>query len=557
MYIPFFSNLFLPRIRKTAGGIKPIVLLSLDGWGIAPPSSGNAMDKARLPNWKYLTSTYPNTSLIASGESVGLPAGEVGNSEVGHLTQGTGRIIFESLLRINMSIEKGTFYVNSAFLATIEHAVKHSSRMHLIGLVGSGNVHSSTKHLLALIDLCKRSHLHDVALHLFLDGRDAPPHDGVHVIAQIEYALKESGVGRIASISGRYYAMDRNQRYERTMQVYDCLTVGSQKTGQSASDVINASYKDGKTDEFIEPTVILDPAGKPTLVSDNDACIFFNFRVDRPRQLTRLFVAKPGEFESFVQKKFLRKKTLQNLFFTTMTQYQHDVAVSAVAFPTQSAPMPLGQVLADNKLLQMHMAESEKERMVTYYFNGLSSELLPGEDICIVPSPKVETYDKRPAMSIWPLYSEFVRALAKNRYHFFILNIANADMVAHSGKIGATIKALEIVDTVLGKMVHDVLALDGTVCITADHGNAEELLTYDQNSFFYTTKGGAMNTEHSNNPVPFVLIGNQYEKQMDLLSAGGSLADVAPTILDLFKLPLPKEMSGKTLLKKFQNPNVK
>ncbi len=551
----FFSTLFLPKIRKTPDSIRPIVLISLDGWGIAPPSSGNAMEKARLPTWKKLITTYPNTSLIASGESVGLPASEVGNSEVGHLTQGTGRVIYESLLRINTSIEKGAFYINTAFLSAIEHAKKHDSTLHLIGLVGSGNVHSSTHHLTALLDLCKRSSVKKLALHLFLDGRDAPPHDGVNILSKIEYTLKEIGIGYIASVAGRYYAMDRNERWERTLAVYDALTTGAGNTATNVIDLVGSSYKEGKTDEFVQPTVFLDSFGKPTLVQDNDACIFFNFRVDRPRQLTRLFVSKEGEFESFVQKRFSRKKVLQNLFFVTMTQYEQAVMPNAVAFPTISVPLPLPEILSQKGLRQAHLAESEKERMVTYYFDGLRSEPFSGEDRLIVPSPKVETYDQAPAMSAWPLYAQFVRALAQNTYHFFVLNIANADMVAHSGKIAATIKALEVVDTVLGRMVRDVLTLDGIVCITADHGNAEELLTYDQNSFFYTTRSGAMNTEHSNNPVPFVLIGTEYKGKMDILRTGGSLADVAPTILDLFKLPVPKEMTGKTLLKTDEQMN--
>lgn len=570
MQIPFFSSLFSPTVRPIKDGIKPVVLISIDGWGIAPPSHGNALTQAKLPNWTRLLQDYPNTELIASGESVGLPANEVGNSEVGHLTMGVGRVIFESLLRINRAIEDETFFRNPAFGAAVDHLVKSNGTLHLIGLIGSGNVHSSTQHLYALLEFCKRNKLQKIVLHLFTDGRDAPPHDGVNVLSNIEYRLKELKIGRIASVTGRYYALDRDNRWERTQRTYEAIVAGSGPTASSAVQAVSDSYKAGKTDEFVEPTVILDSAGKPSLVADGDACIFFNFRVDRPRQLTKAFVIPKQNFESgeFLKKEvggslglkgaappptFQRSRVIQDLFFVTMTEYQQGVPVSAVAFPTESVQDPMTKVVSDQGMRQFHLAESEKERMVTYYMNGLRTERFPGEDVKIIPSPRVGTYDHKPEMSLPEVVREFKRALMQNTYHFFVLNYANPDMVAHSGKLEATIKACEIVDWAIGEMRDAVLTLGGTMWITADHGNAEELLTFDPSTFFYTLREGSMNTEHSNNPVPLVMINADYKGKPSALTKG-TLADVAPTILTHMGLPIPAAMTGKNLLKTESTP---
>ncbi len=565
MRIPIISTFFDPAIRAVPGGIKPVVLISIDGWGIAPESHGNALTAAKLPNWNQILADFPNTKLIASGESVGLPANEVGNSEVGHLTMGVGRVIFESLLRINRSITDETFFRNPAFLGAIDHAVVNKSTLHLIGLIGSGNVHSSTEHLYALLELCKRNKIGNVALHLFTDGRDAPPHDGVNVLSNIEYKLKEMKIGKIASIAGRYFALDRDNRWDRTKATYEAMTSGIGPTSPSAVQAVSDSYKAGKTDEFVEPTVIVPAGGKPITVNDGDACIFFNFRVDRPRQLTKAFVIKSPDFETgaFLKSEvggslglkgqappptFPRQKTYKNLFFVTMTEYQRDVPVSAIAFPTESVEEAMTKVVADAGYKQFHLAESEKERMVTYYMDGLRSEKLPGEDIRIISSPKVGTYDHQPEMSLFALVRELKWALSQNKYQFVVMNIANPDMVAHSGKLQATIKACEAVDAGIEEIKKAVLKLDGTIFITADHGNAEELLTFDPSSFYYTTHDGSMNTEHSNNPVPLVVINNGMKGKKDALSTG-TLADVAPTILSFMKLPIPTQMTGKNLLK--------
>lgn len=559
----FLRPLFKPTFRPVPNAISPVVLISLDGWGIAPDSHGNAITQANTPNWDSYLQTYPNSQLIASGESVGLPANEVGNSEVGHLTMGVGRVIFESLLRINKSIEDESFFRNEAFLAAVEHVQTNQSTLHLLGLLGAGNVHSSSSHLYALLELAKRAKLPKVCLHVFTDGRDSPPHDGVNAITTLEFEIKEHyPFARIASIAGRYYAMDRDTRWERTQKAYEAIVLGKGVEHTNAITAISESYKAGKTDEFIEATVLLDAQGNCTPVNDNDACIFFNFRVDRPRQLTKAFVLpdfESGAFQFEEEKKtpsafhqpkptFTRTKRPSNLFFVTMTEYQQGLPVSKIAFPNDTVEHSLPEVLAAHQLRQFHLAESEKERMVTYYFDGLRIEKFPGEDTLIIPSPSVGTYDRKPEMSLPGIVDAFKTALSSNTYHFFMLNFANPDMVAHSGKLKATIKACEIVDWALGEMVPMVLAVGGTVYITADHGNAEELLTFDSSGFFFTTREGAMNTEHSNNPVPFVMINAQYAGKPQAL-ADGSLADVAPTILTQLHLPIPPQMTGHNLLK--------
>lgn len=565
MRIPIVSSFFDPKIVKRPEGIRPVVLISMDGWGIAPPSHGNALTAAKLPNWESILKEFPNTLLIASGESVGLPANEVGNSEVGHLTMGVGRVIFESLLRINRSITDESFFRNPALMTAIDHVLTQKSTLHLMGLVGSGNVHSSVEHLYALLKLAKRMNVTDVVLHVFTDGRDAPPHDGVNILSNIEFALKDVGIGKIGSVAGRYYALDRDNRWERTQQAYEAITSGIGPRADSAVLAVSDSYKAGKTDEFVEPTVIAKEGEEPSTVNDGDAVIFFNFRVDRPRQLTKAFVIPKPEFESgaFLKKEiggslglkgqappptFERKKVIKELCFVTMTEYQSGVPVSAVGFPTESIDQPIGQVISENKMKQMHMAESEKERMVTYYIDGLRGVPFEGEDVKIISSPKVGTYDHKPEMSLPGLVREFLWALSLNKYHFFVLNFANPDMVAHSGKLQATIKAVEHVDWALGVMKTAVLTVDGAIFITADHGNAEELLTFDPSGFYYTTHDGSMNTEHSNNPVPFVMIENSMRGKPTALETG-TLADVAPTILNFMKIPVPAVMTGKNLLK--------
>ncbi len=557
--LPFFS-------KKKEKNIKPMVLVILDGFGIAPPSQGNAVEKARTPNIDFYMSNFPSGKIIASGESVGLPANEVGNTEVGHLTLGAGRVIYQELKRINIAIEKGYFFDNRAFVSAASHVRKNNSKLHIMGLIGTGQVHSSVEHLKALIQFCKRQDLQNVYLHLFTDGRDSPPKQGAEVIENIESILKNIGVGKIASLHGRYYAMDRDRRWNRTQRTYQALVQGKGVQAKSAIDAIKSSYSRGITDEFIEPTVIIKDDSVPlALIEHNDAVIFYNFRIDRPRQLTMAFV-RP-DFENIknvdwgydpdtAQRKddvpvgttFKREKVVQNLFFVTMTEYQKGLPVSAVAFGPEKVGNSLSQVLSAKALNQMHMAESEKERFVTYYFDGLREEKVEGEDVHIVQSPKVSTYDKAPEMSLPKLTSAFKKELSRDKYHFFVLNIANADMVAHSGILDKAIIAIEAIDKYLKQMVDAVLEVGGTVIVTADHGNAEEMLTFPSSTFFYTTSKGSVSTDHSGNPVPLILINKNFQgKKMHL--DGASLADVAPTILGLMNLEIPKEMTGRYLLK--------
>lgn len=554
--------------------IKPAVLLVLDGWGVAPKSPGNAISEARKPNFDKYMANYPHGELIAAGESVGLPANEAGNSEVGHLTIGAGRVIYQSLPRINMAIEDETFYDNKAFLAAIRHINTYKSRLHIIGLVSSGTVHSANAHLYALLDLCVRRKVTGVSLHLFTDGRDAPPTDGVKVIAEIEEKLEELNLGRIASITGRYYAMDRDGRWERTKRCYEALVMGVGIRAKDSLSAIRSSYTRGKTDEFLEPTIIVPDSISSRLgpvsalgsgtINDNDAVIFFNFRIDRPRQLTMAFTLPDFEKMKEVEfgyvphegKKekgktegptFQRVKWPKNLFFVTMTEYQKNLPVSQVAFPPQDVGGTLSEILSKYKLNQAHIAESEKERMLTFYFDGMREARFPQEDVEIVSSPNVATYDQKPEMSVFKLVKKFKRLIGKDKYHFFVLNFANPDMVGHSGNLKATIAAIEFVDKAIGEIVEATLRKDGTFLLTADHGNAEQLITYPTKSFFITSSRGTINTEHSNNPVPILIVNRNLEKKTSV-RLNGDLSDVAPTILALIGLPIPKEMTGRNLL---------
>lgn len=567
-----FSKLFSkPEIFLRPGKVKPTVLLILDGWGLAPPSAGNAITQAKKPNMDNLTQVYPHGELIASGESVGLPANEVGNTEVGHLNLGAGRIVLQDLKRISKAIKEGDFFENKAFRDAAEHVKKNNSKLHIIGLASTGNVHSSMEHFWALMDFCRKNSITQVYLHLFTDGRDAPPKEGINVIKKIEETLKTNGVGKIATIGGRYFGMDRDRRWDRIEKAYKAMVQGAGPTAQSAEAAINASYAANKTDEFIEPTVIVDAANKPVAtIGNNDAAIFFNYRIDRPRELTMTLTvpdfAKANiswEFDPYavkygqkhanekqeVQTKepFARGTIPQNLFFVTMTQYQHNIPVNAIAFPPQVIDLGLAQVISQAGLKQMHMAESEKERFVTYYFDGLREERYPGEDVLIVPSPKVATYDKKPEMSVMDLAYEFKKVLQKDMYNFVVMNFANADMVGHSGNLKAAVKAVEYVDKAVGEVSKAVLAVGGTLVITADHGNAEEMITFANANFFFTTDKGTTNTDHSNNPIPFIVVQSGLENKVKTVSKGIS-GDVAPTILKIMGLQQPPAMTGKDLM---------
>lgn len=536
---------------------RPVVLLILDGWGIAPPGPGNAISQANLKRLPKLWLHYPHTTLEASGNAVGLPRGEDGNTETGHLNLGAGRVVYQDLPRINMAIADTSFYQNQAFLNALAHAGKHHSAIHLLGLIGAGGVHSNIEHLFALLQLMKNRQFDRVYLHLITDGRDSPPKSALTYVAQVEDEIGRVAVGKIASVSGRYFAMDRDQRWERTEKVYRALTEGVGLTASSAQIAITQSYEQKATDEFIEPTLIHEPGAQPHLIRDSDAVIFFNYRIDRPRQLAKAFVLKDFTSTSVaagydpyavkyhkkhtqqvaVSTPFARVKTLTNLFCVTMTEYEKNLAC-AVAFPRSPVEQPLGEIVAQHGLKQLRLAETEKERFVTYYFNGLREAAFKGEDRIIVPSAKVATYDLRPQMSTPEITEVFLHKLNESEYAFFVINFANPDMVGHTGVISAAITACEVVDACVGKITEAVLAKSGACVITADHGNVEEMID---------PVTGGIDTEHSSYPVPFIFVSNEMQHTTQTLPMG-MLSDIAPTLLTLLGIRPPAVMTGRNLL---------
>lgn len=543
--------------RKNYTGPKPVVLLVLDGWGIGPNNAGNAIARANTPNMNRFWLSFPHTQLAASGEAVGLPHGEDGNTETGHLNIGAGSIVYQDLPRINMSIADGSFNTNAAFLGACEHVKRHNSALHLMGLIGSGGVHSNIEHLYALLNVCKQQQVPRVYIHGFTDGRDSPPTSGVTYVQQIMERCQKLGVGELASLMGRYYAMDRDKRWERIEKAYNALTLGSPNTTQDPLAAIQSQYSQNITDEFIEPISILNADGTAKTIKDNDAAIFFNYRIDRPRELTRAFVLpnfeegiKHESFDPYTIKyekthlkqktggsTFHRQKVVQNLYFVTMTHYDENIPVQ-VAFPPQNIKNPICKVFADHGLKQLRMAETEKERFVTYYMNGQQDLIYPGEDRVILPSKGAKSYDQIPEMSSREIGVELIKRLQTGDYDVVIANLANADMVAHTGNLEATIKACEVLDEVVGQIVKEVFQRGGVVFITADHGNAEELIN---------NATGEVDTEHSIYPVPLMVIGQQFMNQPNMLPTG-ILADIAPTILHVMGIPKPETMTGRALI---------
>lgn len=543
---------------------KLVLLVVLDGWGLAAAGPGNAITLANTINMNRFWANYPHTELSASGESVGLPRGEVGNTETGHLNLGAGRVVYQDLQRINMSIADGVFFQNETLIAAINHAKENNSNLHYIGLIGAGGVHSNIEHLYALIDLAKRQNFNRIFLHLFTDGRDSPPNAAKTYISQIREVISKVGIGQIASIMGRYWAMDRDLRWDRTAKAYFALTEGRGSLVKTPEEAIDLSYSEGKTDEFIEPSVVTGVDGKPIgTIHDNDSVVFFNFRIDRPRQLTRAFVLEDFKnanissgFDPYqvkyqkthlpimplgTQAPFERGPRLKNLFFVTMTEYEKQIveAGARVAFPPENVKIPLGRVISEAGLRQLRAAESEKERFVTFYFNGQQEAPFDGEDRIIVPSPKVATYDLKPEMSARELTDAVLSKLKDvGDYKFILINFANADMVGHTGNIGAAVKACDVVDECLEKLASWVLAYGGTMLITADHGNAEEMID---------AQTGQVETEHSTNPVPFIALSKDLLGRSQVLTSG-ILADVAPTILKILGLEVPGSMTGRNLL---------
>lgn len=543
--------------------MKPVALIVLDGFGLAPPGPGNAIHLANATHINSLFQTFPNTTLKASGEAVGLPAGEVGNTEVGHINLGAGRIVYQDLPRINMSIADGSFYENKMLIKAVEHINKSGGNLHIIGLIGEGSVHSSTDHLHALLYFAKEQKLPRVYIHAITDGRDSPPKAAQATIKELEEKINGTNA-KIVSIMGRYYGMDRDRRWERIEKAYTCLTQANGPHATSTAEAISKAYADGKTDEFIIPTNIVKEGEQPTVIKKGDAVIFFNFRIDRPRELTKAFVLDDFENQANIAKSFdpyaikyfkthapqqtavltppfKRGVKIENLLFITMTEYEKDLPVD-IMFPPIVVQLPLGRVIAENDLSQLRMSESEKERFVTFYFNGQREQGFAQEEHLIVPSPKVPTYDQKPEMSAPELTDLFCAKMKEKNYPFILVNYANADMVGHTGNIDATIKAIKTLDECLAKVISTALSMEYTVFITADHGNAEQKIN---------PKTGQISTEHTDNPVPFIAISKELQGRYVRLQSG-ILADVAPTILSVMDLVKPSNMSGRNLLEEIR-----
>ena len=509
---------------------KPVVLMILDGYGLNDNCDHNAVCEGRTPVMDQLMSQCPFVKGNASGLAVGLPDGQMGNSEVGHLNMGAGRIVYQELTRITKSIQDGDFFDVPEFLQAVENCKKNHSALHLWGLVSDGGVHSHNTHIYGLLELAKRNGLDKVYVHCFLDGRDTPPASGKGFVEELEAKMKEIGVGKVASVMGRYYAMDRDNRWDRVERAYNALTKGEGKTAVSAADGIQASYDAEVNDEFVEPFVVVEDGKPVAVVNDHDSVIFFNFRPDRAREITRAFC--DDEFKGFAREKRL------DLTYVCFTDYDDTIANKLVAFKKESIVNTFGQYLADHNMTQARIAETEKYAHVTFFFNGGVEEPNKGEDRILVLSPKVATYDLQPEMSAPAVCDKLVEAIKSGKYDVIIINFANPDMVGHTGIEDAAIKAIETVDACVGRTVDAVKETDGILFICADHGNAEQLVDYETGTPF---------TAHTTNPVPFILVNADPSFK---LREGGCLADIAPTLIELMGMEQPKEMTGKSLLVK-------
>ncbi len=497
---------------------KKCILCILDGWGIAPDSAGNAIAKANPQTYNFLIQNSPNTTLKAAGPAVGLPEGMDGNSETGHLNIGAGRTVYQDLSLINMSIADGSFFTNQTLLSAVRHIKSFGSNLHLLGLVGASGVHASNDHLFALMLFAKKQGIKKVYLHLITDGRDSPPNDALNQIERVEEKINEIGVGQIASLMGRYYAMDRDMRIERTQTAYNCLVQGDKNSSLNSQDFISSQYAKNIFDEFIEPTAI-NHEFKNTRVKAGDVVCFFNFRTDRPRQLTEIFLHNP----------------LPNQKFITMTPYKKEFTNPTI-FESTVVTKTLGEIISENGLKQLRMAETEKIAMVTYFFNGQSENAFVGEDREFVDSPKVPTYDLTPAMSTEKLVGKFSENFKIANYPFGLINIACPDMVAHTGKFDKTIDAVKAADQAIGELINLAKETNSYLVITADHGNAEELINQQT---------GNIDTEHSASLVPLIIY-HPLDNQFKLVP--GKLGDVAPTILKILEIEKPVEMTGNNLI---------
>ncbi len=504
----------------------PVALIILDGFGLRHEVYGNAVAQAKKPNFDRYWNTFPNATLIASGESVGLPNGQMGNSEVGHLNIGAGRVVYQNLTRIHKSIRDEEFFLEPKLLSAIEHVKQTGGKLHLMGLLSDGGVHSHYSHLFALLKLAKAQGLEEVFVHGFLDGRDVGPRTSIGYIEETEKQMKDIGVGKFASISGRYYAMDRDRRWDRVELAYSALVDGVGRTAESATAGILASYEEDVVDEFVLPFVIEDSAKPAVTIDTGDAVIFFNFRPDRSIQLS--MALNTPSFDSFT----LSEKHPTNLKFISFTHYSDEV-VSDVVFEKENLFNTVGEVLADNGKTQLRIAETEKYPHVTFFMSGGREETFPGEERILINSPKVATYDLQPEMSAYEVTEALLTEINNDKFDAIILNFANPDMVGHSGMLAPTIKAIETVDECLGKIVDAIIAKGGQAIITADHGNSDEVMTME----------GQPMTAHTTNPVPVIVT-----KENIFLRSDGILADLAPTMLHLLGINTPPEMTGNTLI---------
>ncbi|MCA9383406.1 2,3-bisphosphoglycerate-independent phosphoglycerate mutase [Candidatus Dojkabacteria bacterium] len=507
---------------------KPLVLVFMDGVGVAPPGPGNAVSLAKTPNLDKLWPTFPHTYLHAAGLNVGLPHGVDGNSEVGHMNLGAGKVVFQELPRIDNAINTKSFFKNKLLTEALQRAGKN--KVHIMGLLGAGQVHSSYGHLVALLEMARELGVNGdkVFLHIFTDGRDSPPQSAQKLFEKLETEISRNKVGTIATVIGRYFAMDRDDRWERTRQAYDLIVHGKGKPVKNWNEALKESYANDKFDEYIEPYVITNGNGPVTTVSEGDAVIFFNYRPDRAVQLTRAF--EEEEFPGW------DRALIQDLFFVGMSNYEKGFPYKQ-AFPPEKITKPLGKVISDNGMRQLRISESEKFPHVTYFVNGRDQTQYPGEDRIEVPSPKdVATYDQKPEMSAYMLTDILLKKIEENIYDVIMINYANPDMVAHTGALEPSIKAMEVVDECLGRVAAYLLKNKGAMVITADHGNTEEMINLQD---------GSVDTKHSTNPVPLMIVKEGLSPRE---LSFGVLADVAPTVLSMLGIPKPVEMTGRNLL---------
>ena len=506
---------------------KPVALIIMDGFGHTTQKEGSAIDKANTDNLKRLFNEYPYTLISASGLDVGLPNGQMGNSEVGHTNIGAGRIVYQDLTRITKSIEDGDFFTNEVLCQAMDNSKEHA--LHIMGLLSDGGVHSHIDHLKALLKMAKEQGVKKVYVHAFTDGRDTDPQSAIHYVREIEDYMEEIGCGEFATVNGRYYAMDRDKRWERVEKAYNAMTLGEGLTASSAGEAVENSYKAGNNDEFILPTVITkdgEPVGK---ICDGDSVVFFNFRPDRAREITRAIVS--DEFSGF-------EKSPIKTFFVCLTEYDITIPNVHIAFKPASLTNTLGEYLAKHGKTQLRAAETEKYAHVTFFFNGGVEAENEGEDRLLIPSPKVATYDLQPEMSAPELVEKVMERIDEDKYDLIVVNFANPDMVGHTGSMEAAAKAVETVDVCVGKLVDKLNSVGGSAIITADHGNAELMIDADTKKVI---------TSHSTNPVPLIITGDEFKNVQ--LKSGGRLSDIAPTILDMMNLEKPEEMTGHSLIK--------